>query len=97
MRRRDDAHVDAPQARVADAARLALLQHSQQLHLQQRARVPDLVEEQRAALGRIEEPGTIAHRPGERPARVPEQLALDQAVRRRAAIVRDEAVPPSRD
>ena len=35
--------VQASQSRLAHAPRLAFLQHTQQLHLQQRARVPDLV------------------------------------------------------
>ena len=79
-----------------DAPRLALLQHAQQLHLEQRARVADLVEEQRAPVRGVEQPDAVGHGAGERAARVPEQLALDQAVGRGAAVVRDEAGAASR-
>jgi hypothetical protein len=38
----------------------------------------DLVEEEGAAVRRLELPGAVARRPGERAARVPEELALEQ-------------------
>ena len=53
--RRDDAHVDLDGLGRADAADLALLQHAQELHLHLRADLADLVEEQRPALGLLEE------------------------------------------
>ena len=54
MRGRDDAHVAVDRAIAADALEGALLQHPQQLHLHLQRHVADLVEEQRAALGKLE-------------------------------------------
>ncbi len=94
--RRDHAHVDAAHPRLTDAPCLALLQHAQQLHLEQPARVADLVEEQRATLRRLEQPAAIRDRARERAARVAEQLVFDQAVGRGATIMGDEALAPPR-
>ena len=53
--RGDDAHVDRAARVLADAADLALLQHAQQLDLHRRRHLADLVEEQRAAVRRLEQ------------------------------------------
>jgi hypothetical protein len=58
---RDDAHVDLHGLVAADALELALLQHAQQLHLDGRGDLADLVEEERAAVGLLEAP--LAPRP----------------------------------
>ena len=50
--RRDDPHVDADVARAADALERLLLEEAQQLGLQRRRHLADLVEEHRAAVGR---------------------------------------------
>ncbi len=65
----------------ADRPHLALLQHAQQLHLQRQRHVADLVEEQRAAVGRLEEALVRLHGAGERAARVAEELGLEQVSR----------------
>ena len=52
--RRDDADVDVDRLVAADALELALLQEAQQLHLDGRRDLADLVEEQRAAVGLLE-------------------------------------------
>ena len=52
--RGDDPHVDAEGLVAADALELALLQEAQQLHLDGRRDLADLVEEQRAAVGLLE-------------------------------------------
>jgi hypothetical protein len=79
--RRDHAHIDAPGHRAADALELALLQHAQQLGLQGRRDLADLVEQQRAAVGQLE--AALAHPvgAGERALLVAEQLALEQGRR----------------
>ena len=90
--RRDDPHVDAARHVLADAPDLAVLQHAQQLGLRARRQLADLVEEQRAAVRLLEEPGALAHRAGERAARVAEELRLEQVVGERRAV--DRAEPP---
>ena len=50
----------------------------------------DLVEEQRAALGRLDAPGLVAHRAGERALGVAEQLARQQLLGQRRAVDGDE-------
>src|SRR5690606_30842105 len=49
-----DPHVRAPALRAADTLEYPLLQHAQQLHLHIEAHVPDLVEEQGAAVRELE-------------------------------------------
>ena len=53
-------------------------------------RLADLVEEQRAAVGRLEEARLVAIGAGEGAADVAEELALEQRVRERGAVDRDE-------
>ena len=66
---RDHPDVDLGRAAGADRPQLAFLEHAQQLHLQRRRGLADLVEEDRPAVGLLEEPLGVAHRAGERPAR----------------------------
>ena len=86
----DDAHVDRRRLGAADRAHLVLLQHAQQLDLQTHRHVADLVEHQRAAVGRLEQAAVLANRAGERALHVTEQLALEQVLGHRAAVDRDE-------
>ena len=51
-----------PRPVLTDAAHLAFLQHPQQFHLHGRRYIADLVEEQRAAVGRLEQTGAILRR-----------------------------------
>ena len=88
--RRNDAHVHATHAGFSHTPRLALLQHTQQLHLQQRAGIADLIEEQRAAVSGVEQALAIGDRPREGAATMPKQFALDQGVWGSAAVVRHE-------
>ena len=78
MRRRDHAHVDRDRLRRADRPHLALLQHAQELDLQRHRHVADLVQEQRAAVGRLEQALVRLHGAGERAPRVAEQLGLEE-------------------
>src|SRR5690349_19138028 len=66
------------------------LQDAQQLHLRREGHVTDFVEQDRAALGRLEDAWPIEHRPGKRAARVSEQLAFDQGIGEGAAVDGDE-------
>src|SRR6185436_12328596 len=52
--RGEHAHVDLDGGAAAHSRELAVLQHVEQLALQGRMQVPDLVEEDRAAVGRLE-------------------------------------------
>ncbi len=61
-----------------------------QLRLQVRRHLADLVEQQRAALGHLEEADLVGVGAGERPLLVAEQLALDQVLRNRRAVDLDE-------
>src|SRR5581483_2643022 len=88
----DDAHVGAPRLVLAEALELLLLEKAQQLGLQRRRQLADLVEEQRAALGRLDAPRLIAHRAGERALGVAEQLARQQLGRQRRAVDDHERV-----
>ena len=58
-------------ARVADRHDLALLQHAQQLGLHRERHLADLVEEDRAAGGGLEQAAVILRRAGERARRWP--------------------------
>ena len=53
--RRDDPDVDLLRLRAADAADLALLERAQQLRLEIERQLAELVEEQRAAVGLLEQ------------------------------------------
>ena len=75
---------------AADRPVLALLQHAQELGLQVRRHLPDLVEQQRAALGHLEQAFLVHRGAGERALLVTEQLRLDQVLRDRRAVDLDE-------
>src|SRR5262249_16926081 len=66
-------------------------------HLERRARVAHLVQEDRAAVGLREESGPALRGARERAAGVPEELTLEQRIRDRAQVHGDEAAlaPPA--
>ena len=74
------AHVGAERLGLADAADLARLQETQQLHLDVLVQLAELVEEQRAAVGHLEQALVVAVGAGERALAMAEQLALDQVL-----------------
>ena len=90
---RDDARIDLPRARFAEPTDLAFLQRAQQLGLDARAQLGDLIEKQGAALRLLEQSETFGDGAGEGAARVTEQLRLDELVGDRRAIERAE--PPA--
>src|SRR5262249_33737341 len=67
-----------------------LLQDAQELRLQGRRRLADLVEKDRALVRDLEEALLVAEGAGEGTAAVAEQLALEQALRQRCAVDGDE-------
>ncbi len=86
----DQAHVDADRLGAADRPDLAVLQRAQQLRLHLGPHVADLVEEQGAAVGHLEQAALGADGAGERAARVAEQLGLEQRLGQRRAVDRHE-------
>ena len=92
----DDAHVGGDWRVAADAVILAIRQHTQQSRLQILWHVADLIQEQRAFLGLFET--ATAHRgcTGKRAALMAEQFALQQILRDRRRIDRDEGIRRAR-
>ena len=90
-RGRHDAHVQADRPGAAQAHDLAALDDAQELRLDLHRHRVDLVEENRPPLRRLEL-ARLAFAPGagERSGGVPEQLALHELPRQRAAVDRDE-------
>src|SRR5690606_24662582 len=88
--RADDAYLDLALAVAAEALEAAGLEHPQQLHLPGQRQRADLVQEQGAAVGRLELAFARALRAGVGTGLGPEQLGLDQVGRDRAAVERDE-------
>ena len=88
--RGEEAHVDAPGLLVPYPSDLALLQNPQQLRLQRLRQLSDLIQQQRASVGLLEQPRAVPSGAGERPFHVAEQLRLEQCVGDRSAVHRDE-------
>jgi hypothetical protein len=80
VRRRDHPRVHNDRTFAADPLQLAFLQHSQQLGLHRSRHVPDLVEEQRAAMRLLEFPKMATSCAGERALLMPEQFRLDRLI-----------------
>ena len=87
---RDEPHVERDAPRPTDAPDGSLFQRAEQLPLERKRQVPDLVEEQRAAVGHLHQSWLHRSRAGERALLVSEQLALQQVLRNRGAIDVDE-------
>ncbi len=73
-----------------------LLQDAQQLRLQVRRQLADLVQEDAAAVRHLELPLLLRHGAGERPALVPEQLAFEERLGERRAVDRHERAAGAR-
>ena len=74
------AHVHLDRLRAADALELAFLQHAQQLGLEGRRNLADLVEKQRALVGQFEAALALADAPGERALLMTEQFGFQHAI-----------------
>ena len=90
MRGRQQAHVHRLFGMGADRAHRALLDRAQQLDLHRQRQLADLVEEQGAAVGRLEQAFLVGAGAGEAALAVAEELALHQLGRDRAAVDRHE-------
>ncbi len=80
-----ESHVRRLFARVAHRAEHPLLEHAQQLGLDVERQIPDLVEEQSAALGRLHLADAIRDRRSERTTPVSEQLGVGEPLFERRA------------
>ena len=96
IRRGEDTTID-PQGRfAAHAGELTVLEHVQELGLERPVQIPDLVEEDRAGVRGLELADLQLVRPGERPALVAEQLALEELARDGRAVDLDVWPRPPR-
>ena len=80
VRGRDDPHINGHRPVVADFFDALLLQGPQQLHLDDLAHIPDLIQKDGAAVGLLEAPAARSHCASERPFDVTEELALQQTL-----------------
>ena len=94
--RAHDAKLDIDRAITTDRCDLRLLEHAQERGLCGQRKIADLVEKQRPAVGLAREAEPIARRTRERALAVAEQLGLDELLRDRAAVDRDEAPASTR-
>src|ERR1043165_942270 len=86
IRGRDDADVGRAVDGVADAAKLAVLEKAKELCLRGQRHLADFVQEERAAVGRLDEARAVAVGAGERAAHAAEELRLDERLRKRRAV-----------
>ena len=96
VRRRDDAHVYLTGLVRPHGAHFAALENPQQLGLHLERHVADLVQEERAAIGRHEMTIAVRHRSRERALLVPEELALEQVGGHGGAVLGQEALRSTR-
>ena len=89
VRRRDQPDVDLARRVAAHADDLPALDGRQQLRLQVRREVADLVQEERSAVRDLELPGAVGPRVGEGPLDVAEELALEECFGYGAHVDRD--------
>jgi hypothetical protein len=94
--RRDHARVNLARAVGAHRAHDPVLEHAQELGLKLQRHLANLVEEDRSAVSRAEEPVARPRRAGEGAALVAEHLGLEQLMRNLRAVDGDEsaAAPP---
>ena len=87
----DEAHVHYRVVRfAAHPAHHAVLNNAQQLRLDRLRHLDQLVQEQRAAVRRLEQAGLVSHRPGERALAVAEHLRFEQPLGEGGAVDRHE-------
>jgi hypothetical protein len=93
VRRGDHPHVEGCLATAAKPLHRSLLKRAQQLQLETRTQLPDLVEKYRAAIRALEGAGLIADRTGEGATHVTKQLVFRQS-RGEASAVHDHEREP---
>src|SRR5262249_31865400 len=96
VRRRDEADVEVDRLDAADAVDGPGLEHAQDLGLEPGRRLADLVEEDGAAGGDLEQAGLGRDRAREGAALVAEELALEQRLAEAGAVDGDELPAPTR-
>src|SRR6266487_4547918 len=94
--RREHPRIDPACLLVANAADLTLLENAQQLGLQSDGTLTDLVEQQRAAAGLLEQPCLVGRSTRKRAADVTEQLRLEQRLGNGGAIDADKRLGGAR-
>ena len=95
--RGDDPHVHPPLLGGAERANLAFLQHAQELRLEREGHLRHFVEKERAAVGNLEEALLVFVGAGEAALAMPEELALEEVLgHRRAVLAHEELVAPPR-
>src|SRR5439155_1569060 len=94
--RGDEAHVDLDRAVGADRGDALVLDDPEQFGLETEGHLTDLVEEERPAVGRLEQPAPRLAGAREGALLEAEQLRLEQLLRDRRAVHRDERLVPSR-
>ena len=97
MRRRYDSHVHATSSSVADSLEGVFLQESENLGLETKSQIADLVQEECAPVRKFETTHPIANSSGEGAPYVPEELALEKFAGYGRAVDRDKrSVRPMR-
>src|SRR5207245_2601771 len=94
--RRDDAHVGPEDAPPADALKLPLLEDAEELGLDERAHLRDLVEEKGPSRRLLDLSDLRPDRAGERPLLVAEELGFEDLLGKSRAVDRDPRLPGSR-
>ena len=79
--RSENSHVRIDRASSAEPFELAVLQHAQQLHLNGRTDLADLIEKQRAAVGQFESAFLAGIRAGEGALLISEQFGFEKRIR----------------
>ncbi len=80
------AHIDATRIRAAQPFEFLLLQNPQQLRLQFERNIADFIQEQRAAVRRLETAHLLRHRAREGALFMTEELAFEKSQRNRRAV-----------
>ena len=93
---REHAHVDLDLAVAAQPGELAILEDVEELGLERRRHLADLVQHDRAALGELELADACRAGAGEGAALVAEQLAFEEVGRQRRAVDLHERLGPPR-
>ena len=92
----ENAHIDVDHTLATDAAEFTILDGRQQLCLQWKRQLADLVEEERAAIGLFEKAAVGLLCAGEGAANMAEELGLEEGVRHARTIDSDERATATR-
>ena len=91
----DDPHIERQIPQSPDPSKTPLFQYAQKLRLQVELQLPNLIEEDRSALGLLEEPFFSGLRVREGTFLVAKEFALDQGPRNRCQVDCHKRVVPS--